>query len=212
MQVQLIGFTEVPEFLKTSEHPGERLCERAGRLCYRSTHEKGKTASFLQSRIQEGHESLIEHFSMTFEITGISRACSHQLVRHRIASYSQESQRYVDMARPEFVLPATIASDDESRAVWDDFMQHVTATYRHLRRLGIPKQDARFVLPNATATSIIVTMNARSLRHFFEVRLHKAAQWEIRWVALDMLALAYKEAPALFADIARFLPLDEGEG
>ena len=164
----------------------EALLEHAGRICYGSA-ARGEPGRFLRSRVREGHESIIEHASVTFEISGISRACSHQLVRHRIASYSQESQRYVDMSAPEFVVPPSVEDDPQAMVVWDEFVAQVGDTYHQLRKLGVRKEDARFVLPNAAATRIIVTMNFRSLRHFFSVRCERAAQWEIRELALEML-------------------------
>ncbi len=196
MQVQIIGVTN---FLP-NEGGTEALLEYAGRTCYRSE-PKGQSAKFLRARIREGHESIIEHASVTFEISGISRACSHQLVRHRIASYSQESQRYVDMSAPEFVVPPSVADNPQAQAVWDEFVDQVGDTYRQLRKLGVRKEDARFVLPNATATRIIVTMNLRSLRHFFSVRCEPAAQWEIRALALEMLRQVHVLAPAVFDDL-----------
>ncbi|MGD9316686.1 MAG: FAD-dependent thymidylate synthase [Anaerolineae bacterium] len=196
MHVEIIGITG---FLSHEGGP-EVLLEHAGRACYRSE-PKGRPGKFLQARIREGHESIIEHANVTFEITGISRACSHQLVRHRLASYSQESQRYVDMAAPEFVIPPSVADNPQARAIWDEFMDQVSDTYRRLRELGTRKEDARFVLPNATATRIIVTMNFRSLRHLISVRCDKAAQWEIRALALEMLRQVHELAPAVFADL-----------
>jgi len=199
MHVEIIGFT------KFSQGEAEGLLEYAGRACYRSE-PKGNPGRFLSARIREGHESIIEHASLTFEISGISRACSHQLVRHRIASYSQESQRYVDMRSPEFVVPPTVADNPEAMAVWDEFMGQVADTYHRLRELGARREDARFVLPNAAATRIIVTMNFRSLRHFFTVRCEKAAQWEIRLLALEMLRQCHALAPSVFGDLHdRFL-------
>ncbi len=196
MQVELIAITH---YLRGDGSP-EALLEHAGRVCYRSE-SKGDPASFLRARIREGHESIIEHASATFEISGISRACSHQLVRHRIASYSQESQRYVSMDDPEWVLPASIANDEEARKIWEEFAEKVKETYRLLRARGIPKEDARFVLPNATATRIVVTMNFRELRHFFRVRISPQAQWEIRELAVRMLEIIYPYAPAVFGDL-----------
>ncbi len=196
MRVAIIGITE---FVGGEGGP-EGLLEFAGRSCYRSV-PRGQPGKFLQARIREGHESIIEHTSVTFEITGISRACSHQLVRHRIASYSQESQRYVDMMAPEFVVPPSVDESSQARAIWDEFMDGATSTYHRLRELGVRKEDARFVLPNATATRIIVTMNLRTLRHFFTVRCHKAAQWEIRALALEMLRQIYAYAPSVFGDL-----------
>ena len=197
MQVELIAITQ---YLRGDGTP-EELLEHAGRVCYRSE-SRGDPAKFLRARLREGHESLIEHASATFEIGGISRACSHQLVRHRIASYSQESQRYVDMSDPALVIPDAIAEDPHARAVWDGFVEGVKSTYQELRELGVLKEDARFVLPNAAATRIIVTMNFRELRHFFTVRLHPPAQWEIRELAQRMLELVRPYAPSVFTDTA----------
>jgi thymidylate synthase (FAD) len=177
----------------------EALLEHAGRTCYRSA-ARGEPGRFLRSRVREGHESIIEHASVTFEISGISRACSHQLVRHRIASYSQESQRYVDMSAPEFVVPPSVEDNPQAMVVWDEFVAQVTDAYQRLRKLGVRKEDARFVLPNAAATCIIVTMNFRSLRHFFSVRCERAAQWEIRALALEMLRQMHALAPSVFGD------------
>ena len=195
MQVELIAITQ---YLRGDGTP-EELLEHAGRVCYRSE-SRGDPAKFLRARLREGHESLIEHASATFEIGGISRACSHQLVRHRIASYSQESQRYVDMSDPALVIPDAIAEDPHARAVWDGFVEGVKSTYQELRELGVLKEDARFVLPNAAATRIIVTMNFRELRHFFTVRLHPPAQWEIGELAQRMLELVRPYAPSVFTD------------
>ncbi len=201
MHVEIIGLTR---FLSEGGDP-QALLEHAGRVCYRSE-SKGDAGRFLQARIREGHESLIEHASVTFEISGISRACSHQLVRHRIASYSQESQRYVDMSAPQFVVPPSVAGNPQAMAIWDEFMGQVAETYRRLRESGVRKEDARFVLPNATATRLVVTMNFRALRHFFSVRCDQAAQWEIRNLALEMLRQVHALAPDVFDDLYdRFL-------
>ena len=195
MHVRIVGVTRA---LLDSDDP-EALLEHAGRTCYRSE-SRGDPGRFLAARVREGHESLIEHASVTFEISGISRACSHQLVRHRIASYSQESQRYVDMADPVFVVPPSVADNPDAIVLWKGFMDQVAETYRRLRRHGVRKEDARFVLPNATATRIVATMNLRSLRHFFSVRCDRAAQWEIRDLALEMLRRVHPIAPSVFDD------------
>jgi thymidylate synthase (FAD) len=196
MHVKIIGTTRLAE-----DHGApEALLEHAGRACYRSE-PKGDPGRFLRARIREGHESIIEHASVTFEISGISRACTHQLVRHRIASYSQESQRYVDMSDPEFVVPPSVVDNSQAQAIWDRFMGQVAETYNQLRDLGVWKEDARFVLPNATATRIIVTMNFRALRHFFSVRCEKGAQWEIRNLAREMLRQVHGLAPSAFGDL-----------
>jgi len=191
MEVSLLSFTIEPE----------DLIANAGRTCYRSS---GKDSGrFVRNRIKEGHESIIEHSSVTFVISGISRACSHQLVRHRIASYSQESQRYVDMSDAEFVIPPLIANheDENVRLLWDSTIAYITDIYERFRKLGIRKEDARYLLPNATETKIVVTMNFRSLRHFFEVRCDKSAQWEIRELAIEMLRIVNLLAPNVFGDL-----------
>jgi thymidylate synthase (FAD) len=196
MRVEIVGMTS----FRQGDGQPEALLEHAGRACYRSE-PQGTPGKFLKARIREGHESIIEHASVTFDIRGISRTCSHQLVRHRIASYSQESQRYVDMSAPEFVIPPSVAENLEAMVAWDEFMGQVADTYHRLRALGIRKEDARFVLPNAAATRIIVTMNFRTLRHFFSVRCDKAAQWEIRHLALEMLRQVHSLAPSVFGDL-----------
>jgi len=196
VNVEIIGVTTPVQ----GDGDVESLLERAGRACYRSQR-RGDSGRFLSARIGEGHESIIEHASVTFDIRGISRACSHQLVRHRIASYSQESQRYVDMTAPEFVVPPAIAESPHAMEIWHESMGRISEAYLSLRDLGVRKEDARFLLPNATATRIIVTMNFRALRHFFSVRCEKAAQWEIRALALEMLCQAYPVAPSVLGDL-----------
>jgi len=195
MEVELIAVTK---YLRGKGTP-EELLEQAGRVCYRSQ-KQGEAGSFLQARIREGHESIIEHASLTFDINGISRACSHQLVRHRIASYSQESQRYVDLSDPELVVPTSVTQSPEAMRIWDDLAGRMREAYRDLRELGIKKEDARFLLSNATITRIVVTMNFRELRHFFRIRCDRASQWEIRVLAKEMLKLAYQVAPSVFQD------------
>jgi thymidylate synthase (FAD) len=207
MKVELIAVTR---YLRGNGTP-EELLEHAGRVCYRSE-KRGEAGDFLQARIQEGHESIIEHASVTFEISGISRACSHQLVRHRIASYSQESQRYVDLSDPELVMPPSIAQSPEAMGIWGGLTGRMKEAYRDLRRLGIRKEDSRFLLPNATATRIVVTMNFRELLHFFRVRCDRTAQWEIRALAKEMLKLAYQVAPSVFQDLyAEFIGGDTAD-
>ena len=146
-----------------------------------------------------GHVSVLEHASFTFSVEGVSRAMTHQLVRHRIASYTQQSQRYVTYDTLEkYVTPSSIAENVEAKKIFDETLEEISTTYRQLLKLGIPKEDARFILPNAAKTNIIVTMNARELRHFFNLRCCARAQWEIREVAIEMLKQVKKVAPALF--------------
>ncbi len=200
MEVTLIGLTQY----QAGDETPESLLETAGRICYRSE-SHGDPAAFLTARLHEGHLSLIEHASATFAVNGISRSCSHQLVRHRLASFSQESQRYVEMNAPEWIIPPAIAADPTALSIWETHMAQVAATYTALRERGIRKEDARFILPNATATRIIVTMNFRELRHFFDLRLAPAAQWEIRRLAARMLQLIQPHAPTVFRDQWEYL-------
>jgi thymidylate synthase (FAD) len=146
-----------------------------------------------------GHASVIEHAYFTFSLEDVSRAMTHQLVRHRIASYTQQSQRYVTYDTLEkYVTPPSIANHQEAKKTFDEALEKISETYQELLKMEIPKEDARFILPNAAKTNIIVTMNARELRHFFNLRCCARAQWEIRQVALEMLKQAKKTAPALF--------------
>lgn len=208
MQVKLIAITSylggtVRRDGRSSTQGAEALIERAGRICYRS-HAGGtpeSTARFIQNRVQEGHESIIEHASASFEISGISRACSHQIVRHRIASYSQESQRYVDMSDPEWVVPGDIAADPEAVAIWEGSLAQTQEAYRRLRERGIKKEDARFLLPNAAATRMIMTANFRELLHMFRIRIAPDAQWEICQVCVQMLEAVYPHAPSVFGTL-----------
>jgi len=149
-----------------------------------------------------GHVSVIEHASFTFSIEGVSRAMTHQLVRHRIASFTQQSQRYVAYDTLEkYVTPQSVANNVEAQKIFDAAMEKISETYQKLLKLGISKEDARFILPNAAKTNIIVTMNARELRHFFNLRCCARAQWEIREAATEMLKQARKAAPALFENV-----------
>jgi thymidylate synthase (FAD) len=126
---------------------------------------------------------------------------THQLVRHRLASYNQQSQRYVTYAdEPTFVVPPSVAADPAARDAFDDACLSAFESYRALLDAGVPAEDARYLLPNAMETKIVVTMNVRELMHFFELRCCKRAQWEIRELALEMLRLAEETAPYLFLD------------
>ena len=149
-----------------------------------------------------GHESVIEHASFTFFVEGISRSLTHQLVRHRIASYTQQSMRYVDLTknRDYTVRPESIAKEEKLSELYDRLMRETKDAYDLFLGKGIPPEDARFVLPIATQTKIATTMNARELRHFFALRCCLRAQWEIRELANAMLNICKSVAPSLFAD------------
>jgi thymidylate synthase (FAD) len=193
----------------------EEVVAMAAKLCYspagmdelREKISSGDQAGFVDKLTAVGHLSPFEHVSFSFGIEGISRACSHQLVRHRVASYSQQSQRYVREERFDYVIPPSIRQDPALAAEFEKCMAAAQANYtgvlKRLEELGCMgeagRQDARYLLPNATETKIVVTMNARELLHFFRVRTCNRAQWEIREMAERMLALVKKTAPALFS-------------
>lgn len=160
---------------------------------------------FILSVLSSGHESPIEHVAFTFAISGVSRALSHQLVRHRIASYSQQSQRYVDANGFYYIMPPYIEAIPEARKLFVEEMERINATYEMLqiilREHGYEKtanEDARFVLPNACETRLVFTMNARELLHFFSLRCCNRAQWEIRNMAMLCLEQAEAAVPVLF--------------
>ena len=201
LRVALLQYTPSPE----------RAVASAGRLCYapvsaaelKENMSDGDVGRLIARLLQSGHLSTLEHASFSFAVDGISRACSHQLVRHRMASYSQQSQRYVHFGSNEdFVVPPSIEEAGEAvRDVYGQFCRALSLlvqTYEMLLEAGIPAEDARYVLPNAAKTNLVVTMNARELRHFFSLRCCKRAQWEIRELAEKMLEKVKAVAPALF--------------
>ena len=199
MDVRLLSHTPDPE----------RAIAAAARLCYApvgaaellETMSEEAVRKVLKIIITSGHTSALEHASYSFAIDGVSRALTHQLVRHRLASYNQQSQRYVSYSdEPTFVVPPSVASDPEALKRYKSANSAAFAAYRELLDAGVPAEDARYLLPNAMETKIVVTMNIRELLHFFELRCCKRAQWEIRDLALAMLELAEPTAPYLFMD------------
>ena len=189
----------------------------AAKLCYSDDpdsvlqQDESQSAKFVQKLVGLGHMSPIEHVSFTFLITGVSRAMTHQLVRHRLASYSQRSQRYVAQDSFNYIVPPQLKGKTvrlEGQTIdaveyFEQTMSLIAERYAGLNdalgRTGeSSNEDARYVLPNACETSILVTMNARELLHFFEERLCQRAQWEIRTVAEKMLALIQDVCPAVF--------------
>lgn len=145
------------------------------------------------------HFSPFEHVSFTFIVEGISRACSHQLVRHRLASFSQRSQRYCSEKDFDYIVPPSIERDKEAKVKYIALFRAISNAYNELVTTGIPKEDARYVLPNACETRMEVTMNVRQLWHFFNLRCCSRAQWEIRAMANEMLKQCKAVAPALFS-------------
>ena len=180
----------------------EALIERAARTCHRSrvSKEESSRAAFIRKIIKLGHLSVLEHACATFRIVGGSRAFSHQLVRHRLCTFSQRSQRYVSETDLSFVVPPSVQRDERARDVFNRCILETRDAYRTLIELGVPKEDARFVLPNATATEIVMTANLREYRHIFRLRCHPTAQWEIRQIAMEMLRILKSEVPAAFDD------------
>jgi len=185
----------------------ERLCGTAALTTTKSGHpseifeeiDPDNAKRIIKKVTGYGHGSVIEHASFTFSIEDASRAMTHQLVRHRIASYTQQSQRYVAYdTLADYVTPPSITANPEAKKAFSNTLKNISETYQALLKMGVPKEDARFILPNAAKTNIIVTMNARELRHFFHVRCCTRAQWEMRQAATKMLKQAKKATPALF--------------
>ncbi len=198
MLVQLLTHTPDPETVVAA----------AARLCYSPSSidqllEKSRVDrdELLRKILSLGHTSVLEHASFTFGIEGISRACSHQLVRHRLASYAQQSQRYVShKERFAAVTPPSIEQRPELLERYQALLDDIHGVYRQLIDAGVPAEDARFVLPNAAQTKLVLSMNARELQHFFHLRCCRRAQWEIRAMAKEMLRLVRPVAPLLFAN------------
>lgn len=165
-------------------------------------------ANILKHCVEMGHESVLEHLSFTFYIEGVSRALTHQLVRHRMASYSQQSQRHVKLDGEPFVMPDLSyikgrngLDRDLAEGTLNDAFDHAISLYNDAIEHGVRKEDARAILPNATTTKIIVTMNARELRHFFKLRIHPHAQKEIQEMAAQMLYQVNWKSPMFFEDL-----------
>lgn len=199
MQVELLYHTPDPE----------RAVATAARLCYAPVGAAELMESLDEERIRKvlktiltsGHLSTLEHASYTFAIDGVSRALTHQLVRHRLASFNQQSQRYVKFADGlDVVKPQTIADDPEASRLFDEMIAKTVEAYQAFLAAGVPAEDARYILPNAAESKIVVTMNIRELLHFFSLRCCNRAQWEIRELAWKMLDLVRPTAPYIFAD------------
>ena len=198
MHVILLSYTHEPDALVAA----------AARICYRDVtasellqnEEENLSRKLIAELFRSGHTSTFEHVSFTFGIDGLSRVASHQLVRHRLASFSQQSQRYVKMNYdPEAVIiPPSIESKPEALRVFQESARASQEAYVKLIELGITKEDARFILPHGHSTRLVMTMNARELHHFFRLRLCRRAQWEIHELARKMLILCRDKAPVLF--------------
>lgn len=211
-RVKLIEYTREPE----------KVIAAAAKLCYSSSGATDLMEGLTEEKVQKfmdmlmslGHESPIEHVSFTFAIEGISRSCSHQIVRHRIASYSQQSQRYVKLNQFSYIIPPEVEKIPEAKELFVETMEKCQDSYDKLSEtltkkfmdMGMDKraaekkaiEDARYVFPNACETKMVMTMNARSLMNFFQHRCCERAQWEIRNLADLMLKEVIKVAPILF--------------
>ena len=199
MNVELLYHTPDPE----------RAIATAARLCYApvgaaelmETMPPERVQSVLSTIMSSGHFSTLEHASYTFAIDGVSRALTHQLVRHRIASFNQQSQRYVKFTGDiSVVKPGSVSGNAEAEAVFDEAIEAAVDAYHKLLEAGVPAEDARYLLPNAAESKIVVTMNVRELLHFFSLRCCNRAQWEIREMSRRMLELARPTAPFIFMD------------
>lgn len=198
MQVTVLAHTAEPV----------KVVAMAARLCYSPLDIENLWCSdiaedqqLIEKVLALGHESVLEHASFSLGIEGVSRVLSHQLVRHRLASFSQQSQRYVSFDKGfSYQVPPSILKDESLRQEYDRMMEQSAEFYRHLRERKVPAEDARFVLPNAADTRLVMSMNARELRHFFRLRCCRRAQWEIRALATEILRKLRKIAFPLFRD------------
>ncbi len=195
MQVKLVAYTPEPE----------RTAAAAARLCYSDISATAlldeltpqQVDRLISMVIENGHLSTIEHVSFTFAIDGLSRASSHQLVRHRLASFSQQSQRYVALRDAEFVTPPSIAARPDLLEKYLHAVKDLNAIYEEFLKAGIKAEDARYILPNATATRLVMTMNARELMHVSGLRLCRRSQWEIRQLFTKVKAEVAAVAPGI---------------
>ena len=195
-------------FLPVNGEEMLRRIERAGRTCYKSENKitKDSARRFVFNIIKKGHESVLEHEKVTVRIT-CDRGVTHEIVRHRIASYSQESTRYCNYSNEKFgneltfIRPFYWKDDPAKMGVWVNAMQRIEEDYMELIRLGATPQEARAVLPNSLKTEIIVTMNLREWRHFFKLRTSPAAHPQMREVAVPLLETFKHVIPIFFDDI-----------
>lgn len=194
MEVNLISITQ----------DAEKVIESAGRTAYQSFNRQTmqSASKFIKMIIKNGHTSVLEHASASFRICNVSRALTHQLVRHRLCSYTQQSQRYVNESNFHFIIPNTIKDNENAKKIYLEFMNYAKMTYKNLRKNDIPKEDARFVLPNATASEIVITANFREWRHILELRGSIHAQWEIRNLAIKIYEILREETPSIFYDFS----------
>lgn len=199
MELELLVWTPQPE----------RTCAAAARLCTSDSSplqtiwqglSEERVKSTIARVLRNGHLSILEHASFTFAAIGLSRACTHQLVRHRVASFAQQSQRHLPVHDREPVTPPSLRDHDQAQRLFREAYSRTQDVYEQLLILGIPAEDARYLLPQACSTRILFTMNARELRHFLRMRCCEKAQWEIRGLAWLVRERLLRVAPGLFGD------------
>ena len=198
MEVSLLAHTENPEKLTAF---AARVCYSGAKdlkTLYDSLTNESVDAFLEKMQSMPNHGTIWEHCVFTFGIEGVSRSLTHQLVRHRIASYDQQSQRYVNASQFEYVIPPSIKNNKDMCIGFKETMTSLQKVYDIMIQNGIPKEDARFILPNATCSRLICTMNIRSLMHFFALRTCTRSQWEIRELANKMFNLCHEVAPKIF--------------
>ena len=205
IEVRLLAITgltpsETPLDREADLPASELLIEYAGRLCWGTTDKLGTSPGRIEGWLALGHESVIEHASATFYVRA-SRVLTHELVRHRLASYSQRSQRYVRESKPRYVTPPDLARDQRGGEVFEKAMLDAWGAYVQLLELGVKPEIARYVLPNACETEIVMTMNFRELRHFIKLRTSKRSLPEMRAVAGEMKRIMQQQAPRVFGDL-----------
>lgn len=204
MKVRLLGYTTVPFRLLEQKPDGisplEYVIAMAGRVSVSKKEDitkltKEEVVKTIDSIMSMGHYSVIEHVSFTFLIEDISRVTAQQLTRHRIASYTMRSQRYINEKNADFVIPISILESEEASELYSSFLENSLEIYNKLVELKIPKEDARYVLPNATMTRLVMTVNLRELIHIFQLRMCAKAQWEIRELFSLIFGLIYPLIP-----------------
>ncbi len=192
MKVELLSITSNPE----------KLIEIAGRTSHLSFNRQGKKSekNFIKMLIKRGHTSVLEHAYATFNISGVSRVLTHQLVRHRLCSFTQQSQRYVSELNFKYIEPDSIKKNSKAHSLFIKFMEEARRVYSELKNLEIRNEDARFMLPNAIESQIVVSANFREWRNIIELRGNIGAQWEIRKLVIKILKQLKKNAPTAFED------------
>ena len=196
----VVNLISKPENMLKTVYTACRTCYSADYPIniYESTDDKEKMLKLIERVISSGHYSTIEHIQVSFAISNVSRACTHQLVRHRHMSFSQKSQRYVkEKGQFDYIIPPTIEKDPELKVKFKKFMAQIADQYQEFVDAGIPAEDARFVLPNAAASSLVASLNLREMIHLANLRLCTRAQYEIRTMVKMMCDELIKEEPWL---------------